>query len=162
MINKEVTIVCSMYEYLLLLIPLVIIAIILIRRKNEEPEIKVVRLKDIKGKGVLAEIEEELEEFEELEEEEEEDRKFDEIVIADGFGEILFTTGKDTLVDPFYVFPYADRVIVESDKCETFVKLENGFIYIKAKRPVDIRVARRIAKKIIKDRREEKLSKVIS
>ena len=162
MINKELVSVSCMYVYLLPLIPLAIILLILMRRKRDEPEIKVVRLKDIKSKGVLAEIEEELEEFEELEEEEEGDKRFDEIVIADGFGEILFTTGKDTLVDPFYVFPYADRVIVESDKCETFVKLENGFIYIKAKRPVDVRVARRVAKKIIKDRREERLSKIIS
>ncbi len=151
-----------MYVYLLPLIPLTILLVILMRRRREEPEIRVVRLKDIKGKGVLAEIEEEIEEFEEPEEEEEGERKFDEIVIADDFGEILFTTGKDTLVDPFYVFPYAKRVIVESDKFETFVKLENGFIYIKANRPIDGRVARRVAKKIIKDRKEERLSKVVS
>lgn len=119
------------------------------RRKGGEAEIKVVRLKDLKSKGVLAEIEEELEEFERIDEKESK-RKFEEIVIANGFGEIVYTTGKNTLVDPFYVFPYADRMIVESDKFETFVKLENGFIYIKSDRPVDARVARRVAKKIIK------------
>lgn len=136
---------------------LTIIAIaILRRRKGGEAEIKVVRLKDLKSKGVLAEIEEELEEFEKIEEEEEGERKFDEIVVANGFGEIIYTTGKESLVDPFYVFPYADRIIVESDKFETFVKLENGFIYIKSSRPVDARSARRIARKIIKDRAIEK------
>jgi len=119
------------------------------RRKGGEAEIKVVRLKDLKSKGVLAEIEEELEEFERIDEKESK-RKFEEIVIANGFGEIVYTTGKNTLVDPFYVFPYADRMIVESDKFETFVKLENGFIYLKSDRPVDARVARRVAKKIIK------------
>ncbi len=136
---------------ILIAIIAVVIFLILKRRKEGEAEIKVVRLKDLKAKGVLAEIEEELEEFEEIEEEEEGERKFDDIVIANGFGEIVYTTGKETLVDPFYVFPYAERVVVESDKCETFVKLENGFIYIKSNRPVDVRSARRIAKKIIRD-----------
>ncbi len=142
---------------LVILIILIVTIIVLVvrRRKEGEYEIKVVRLKDLKRKGVLAEVEEELEEFEEIEEEEEKgERKFDEIVIADGFGEIIYTTGKDSLVDPFYVFPYADRIIVESDKCETFVKLENGFIYIKSNRPVDGRSARRIAKKIIRNKTE--------
>ncbi|GEM_PF-2979933 len=151
---------------MLLLIILIVAIIILIikRRKESESEIKVVRLKDLKAKGVLAEIEEELEEFEKIEDEEEEkkDRKFDEIVIANGFGEIVYTTGKETLVDPFYVFPYADRVVVESDKCETFVKLENGFIYIKSDRPVDVRSARRIAKKIIKDKTTEMIKSIVS
>ncbi len=146
------------------LIPLIIliiaIAFLIVRRRKEETEIKVVRLKDLKAKGVLAEIEEELEEFEKIEEDEEEkERKFDEIVLANGFGEIVYTTGKESLVDPFYVFPYADRIIVESDKCETFVKLENGFIYIKSDRSIDTKSARRIAKKIIKGK-EEKISVV--
>ncbi len=137
------------------IILIIAITFLILRRRKEEPEIKVVRLKDLKAKGVLAEIEEELEEFEKVEEDEEEkERKFDEIVLANGFGEIVYTTGKESLVDPFYVFPYADRIIVESDKCETFVKLENGFIYIKSDRPVDIKSARRIAKKIIRDRGE--------
>ncbi len=125
------------------------------RRKGGEAEIKVVRLKDLKSKGVLAEIEEELEEFEKIDEKESK-RKFEEIVIANGFGEIVYTTGRDSLVDPFYVFPYADRIIVESDKFETFVKLENGFIYIKSDRPIDARVARRVARKIIKGKVVEK------
>ncbi len=152
---------------LIILIILIVAVIVLIakRRKESESEIKVVRLKDLKRKGVLAEVEDELEEFEEIEEEEEDkrERRFDEIVIADGFGEIIYTTGKESLVDPFYVFPYADRIIVESDKCETFVKLENGFIYIKSNRPVDSRSAKRIAKKIIKNKTTEKrLKSVIS
>ncbi len=146
------------------LIPPIILTIaitfLILRRRKEEPEIKVVRLKDLKAKGVLAEIEEELEEFEKVDDEEEKERKFDEIVLANGFGEIVYTTGKESLVDPFYVFPYADRIIVESDKCETFVKLENGFIYIKSDRPVDTKSARRIAKKIIRGKNES--IKVIS
>ena len=144
---------------------LLVIMVILLskKRKSEEVEIKVVRLKDLKSKGILAEIEEELEEFEKVEEEEKGERKFDEIVVANGFGEIVYTTGKESLVDPFYVFPYADRIIVESDKFETFVKLENGFIYIKSDRPVDANSARRIARKIIKGRAIEKtLRKIIS
>ena len=151
---------------LIILIILIVAVIVLItkRRKEGESEIKVVRLKDLKRKGVLAEVEDELEEFEEIEEEEDKrERRFDEIVIADGFGEIIYTTGKESLVDPFYVFPYADRIVVESDKCETFVKLENGFIYIKSNRPVDSRSAKRIAKKIIKNKTTEKrLKSVIS
>ncbi len=142
------------------IILIIAITFLIVRRRKEEPKIKVVRLKDLKAKGVLAEIEEELEEFEKIEEDEEEkERKFDEIVLANGFGEIVYTTGKESLVDPFYVFPYADRIIVESDKCETFVKLENGFIYIKSDRPVDTKSARRIAKKIIKGK-EKKISVV--
>ena len=144
---------------------LLVIMVILLskKRKSEEVEIKVVRLKDLKSKGILAEIEEELEEFEKVEEEEKGERKFDEIVVANGFGEIVYTTGKESLVDPFYVFPYADRIIVESDKFETFVKLENGFIYIKSNRPVDANSARRIARKIIKGRATEKpLKKIVS
>jgi len=141
----------------------IIIIVVLKRRKGDEAEIKVVRLKDLKSKGVLAEIEEELEEFEKIEEEEEGERKFDEIVVANGFGEIVYTTGRESLVDPFYVFPYADRIIVESDKFETFVKLENGFIYIKSNRPVDARSAKRIARKVIKGRVIEKpLKKLVS
>ena len=151
---------------LVILIILIVVIIILIarRKKESESEIKVVRLKDLKRKGVLAEVEEELEEFEKIEEEEEEkgERKFDEIVIANGFGEIIYTTGKESLVDPFYVFPYADRIVIESDKCETFVKLENGFIYIKSNRPIDGRSARRIAKKIIKDKAAKELRSIVS
>jgi len=149
---------------LVILIILIVVVIILIarKRKESESEIRVVRLKDLKRKGVLAEVEEELEEFEKIEEEEKGERKFDEIVIANGFGEIIYTTGKESLVDPFYVFPYADRIVIESDKCETFVKLENGFIYIMSNRPIDSRSARRIAKKIIKDKTTERLEKVVS
>ncbi len=149
----------------LLLIPvaLIIILVLLIRRRGEKGvEMKVVRLKDIKNKGVMAEVEEELEDFERVEEEEEEERKIEEIVIANAFGEIVYTTGRDRLVDPFYVFPYADRIIVESDKFETFVKLENGFIYIKANRPVDVNVARRIARKVIKAEGKKSISKIVS
>jgi len=149
---------------LIILIILIVVVIILIarKRKESESEIRVVRLKDLKRKGVLAEVEEELEEFEKIEEEEKGERKFDEIVIANGFGEIIYTTGKESLVDPFYVFPYADRIVIESDKCETFVKLENGFIYIKSNRPIDGRSARRIAKKIIKDKAAKELRSIVS
>ncbi len=130
-----------------------IIALMLIIKKMGEggsSEIKVVRLKDIKSKGMIAEIEEEMEKFESVEEEEKGEKSFDEIVVANEFGEIVFTTGRESLVDPFYVFPYAKRIIVESDKYETFVKLDDGFIYIKSNGMVDGRVAKRIAKRVIR------------
>jgi len=140
----------------LLLIPLAAAFVILMirRRRSGDVEMRVVRLKDIKSRGVLAEVEEELEDFEKVEEEDGE-RRIEEIVIANGFGEITYSTGKDVLVDPFYVFPYASRIIVESDKFETFVKLENGFIYIKADKAVEENVAKKIARKIIKGEVEE-------
>ncbi len=127
-----------------------LIVIIIKRNRDDSSEIKVVRLKDIKSKGMIAEIEEELEHFERIDEEEENEKSFDEIVVANEFGEIVFTTGRESLVDPFYVFPYAKRIIVESDKYETFVKLDDGFIYIRSNAMVDERVAKRIAKRVIR------------
>lgn len=77
------------------------------------------------------------------------DEDYDEVAIVNESGEIIFSTGDSEIVDIFSVFPNANRVIVESDLYENYIRLERGFVYIKSKRVVDVTEAKELVKKLL-------------
>ncbi len=78
-------------------------------------------------------------------------KKYDEVAIINDCGDIIFSKKGEDILDIFSVFPHAKKVIVVSDYIEKFIKLDNGFVYVKSKEDTDLTNVLKFAENYLKD-----------
>ncbi len=78
-------------------------------------------------------------------------KKYDEVAIINDCGDIIFSKKGEDIVDIFSVFPHAKKVMVVSDYIEKFIKLDNGFVYVKSKEDTDLTNVLKFAENYLKD-----------